>query len=270
MDNKRLVVAIGLCIGVLVVWTVLFPPAKQTPAPPPAPVAGQNAPAAPPAQPGTPAAPAAPAGTGTAAPGTAPVANRPEQLLELSTPEVRFVLSNQGGNLVHAKLREKQFLDKADDPASGHDVVRSTDNKDAAMRIEFPPPGIPTPADGAWEATQPSPESVVFATDVGDVHIEKRWRVDVARYRLRLDVVVSNRGQAAVGSKLLTSIGGRQDPDKRGGGFFSGVSASVSTALCYANTKVVRKPIQDLAEKPIKDDEGSGTINWVATDEKFF
>jgi YidC/Oxa1 family membrane protein insertase len=248
MDNKRLVLAIGLCIGVLVLWNVAFPPAKNPPAPPPAPVAGQTtpAPAVQPAQPGAPGAPAAPAGTGTAAPAAAPVANRPERLVELQTPEVRFVFSSLGGTLVHAQLREKQFLDKTDDPTSGHDVVRTLETKDGSLRTTFT--GFPTPPDGAWEVSQPSPESVVFAADSGTFHVEKRYRVD-KRYRLQLDVVVANRSDKPLmtGNVLLT-VNGRQDPDKRGGGFFSAGSANVSSAVCFVNESVERKAI-DAQEK---------------------
>src|SRR5580765_5578211 len=219
MDHKRLLVAIGLCVGVLVVWNVFFPPAKPPAPPPPAPVAGQNmpAPTAPPAQPGAPGAPAAPAGTGAAAPGSAPAANRPERLVELSTPDVRFVFSSLGGTLVHAQLREKRFLDNPKDPASGHDVVRTLDNREGSLRTTFPDSGFQTPADGAWEVSQPDANAVVFAADSGSVHIEKRYRLDQARYRLQLEVVVANRGDKQLYSKLMLGIAGRQDPDKRGG-----------------------------------------------------
>jgi YidC/Oxa1 family membrane protein insertase len=261
--EKRVVIAVVLSVGVLLLWTHFFPPQKPPEQQPTAPVA-QTQPAP------TATAPAAPAGAPSGT--TAAAANRPERLLEISTPEVNYVFSSLGGVLVHARLRGEQFLDNPKDPNSGHDVVRATDINDAAFRLTFPPPGLPTPADGAWEATQPSSDAVTFATDVGDVHIEKRFRVDKARYRLQLEVVVANRGQAAVGSKLMLSIGGRQDPDKKGGGFFSGVGANISAALCYVNgnRNPVRKPIEHLAKEPIKEDEGTGSIGWIAADEKFF
>jgi YidC/Oxa1 family membrane protein insertase len=264
--EKRVVIAVVLSVGVLLLWTALFPP--QKPPAPAAPVAqtqpapGTTAPAAP----GTPTPAGAPSGTAPA------VTNRPERLLEISTPEVNYVFSSLGGVLVHAKLRAKQFLDNPNDPNSGHDVVRSTDVADAAFRLTFPPPGLPTPADGSWEATQPSREAVTFATDVGDVHIEKRFRVDEARYRLRLEVVVANRGKADVSSKLLMSIGGRQDPEKRGGGFFAGNSANIAGALCYKNgdRNPIRKSIESLGKESIKEGEGEGSILWIGADEKFF
>ena len=95
--------------------------------------------------------------------------------------------------------------------------------------------GLATPPDGAWEVTQPAPDTVVFAADSGNVHIEKRYRADTTRYRLYLDVVLSNRGDAPVNHNLAIAVTGRQDPDKRGGGIFSAVSANVASAVCYVN-----------------------------------
>src|SRR6185295_17017037 len=118
------------------------------------------------------------------------------------------------------------------------------------------------------EASQPTPTSVVFAADSGNVHIEKRYRLDQARYRLLLDVVVANRGDSPLGSDLTISIGGRQDPDKKGGGFFSGVSANIAAAVCFVNNNLERKAIENLGKESIKG--GDGSVNWIATDEKFF
>jgi YidC/Oxa1 family membrane protein insertase len=262
--EKRVVIAIGLCVGILLIWQTFFPPPKPTPPAPSAPVASQNTPAPVPGAPPPTLFPGAPANA-PAGGGTAPVTNRPERLVELQTPDVNYVFSSLGGNLVHAKLRQKQFLQTKGDPNSGQDLVRTIDPVGAPFRIAFEQ-AVPTPPDGAWEASQPAPNALTFAADVGNFHVEKRYRVDPARYRLQLDVVVANRGDADVGSTMIFSIGGRQDPDKKGGGFLSAVSANVSSALCYAN-ELIRRPIEDLEKKPVA---GAGTISWVGTDEKFF
>ncbi|HEY7376570.1 MAG TPA: membrane protein insertase YidC [Polyangia bacterium] len=267
--DKRAGIAIALCIGVFILWTQVFAPKQPPPSATP-PTTTQNAPAAPtapptlfPGAPGTPGA--APGGAGAA-----PAANKPERQVEIVTPEVRYVFSSLGGTLAHAQLREKQFLDRSGDPASGHDVVRATDAADAPMRTTFPQSGFPTPPDGAWDVSQPTPDSVVFAADAGNVHVEKRYHLDKARYRLQLDVVVANRGDSAVDSAMLLSIGGRQDPEKKGGGFFSGSSANISAAVCFVNGNLERKAIENLAKDTIKDGKGSGTVSWIAADEKFF
>ncbi len=67
--------------------------------------------------------------------------------------------------------------------------------------------------------------------------------------------MVANRGTGTIGSKLAVSVTGAQDPDKRGGGFFSGVSANVASAVCFVNGSVERESIESLAQEP---DPGQG------------
>jgi YidC/Oxa1 family membrane protein insertase len=265
--EKRVIIAIALCIGFLVVWTKLVPGPKPPAPPPPAPAATPSPAAAPPTTAGTPAPAAAP--TGTAAAAAAAPANRPERLVELLTPEVRFVFSSLGGTLLHAQLRDAKFLDQPGDPTSGHDVIRTFGAKDAPFRTTFPESGFATPPDGAWEVSQPAADSVVFAADAGAVHIEKRYKLDPSRYRMHLDVVVANRSDSPIDHHLTMAVTGRQDPEKKGGGFLSGPASNLSSAICLANDdrNPERQQIDKLAKDPFHKE---GTIHWIGTDEKFF
>jgi len=256
--EKRVIIAIGLCIAVLVVWTKMFPARPPAPAPTPAAQVAADA--------GRAATPSPSAATAT--PGAAPGSpNHPEQQVELSTPEVRFVFSSLGGTLIHAQLQPAKYFDHPGDPSTGHDLVRMSDPKDPPLRTAFPKSGFATPADGAWEVRRPSPDTVIFAADAGTTHIEKRYVADTTRYRLHLDVTVSNRGDQPIDHHLAVSLPGRQDLDKRGGGFLSGSTASVSSMLCAVDDKVERRPIDKLGKDPI---EKLGAVRWVASDEKFF
>jgi YidC/Oxa1 family membrane protein insertase len=264
--EKRVIIAIALCIGFLVVWTKLVPGPKAPPPPPPAPAAAPSPEATPPT---SAAAPAGPAAAPTGAPAAAGTANHPEHLVELITPDVRFVFSSLGGTLLHADLRDAKFLDRTGDSTSGHDVIRTFGPKDAPFRTTFPQSGFETPADGAWEVSQPAPDAVVFAADVGAAHIEKRYKVDPARFRLHLDVVVANRGDKPIDHHLTVAVSGRQDPEKKGGGFLSGPASNLSSALCMANDdrNPERQQIDKLAKDPFQKE---GNIHWIGTDEKFF
>ncbi len=252
--DKRVIAAIVLCVGILALWTKLFPPPEPTK---PAPVAPAPATAAPPA--GSPAPSAlAPAATG---------ASHPERQVELVTPDARFVLSSRGGTLVHAKLTSKKFLDKTNDPTTGHDVVTTPDAKTAPLRTTFPGSGFATPADDAWEVQQPAPDMVVFSADSGSVHIEKRYRADTTRYRLHLDVVVTNRGATPVEHHLGLAVTGRQEAGKSGGGFFSGPASNPGSVVCAFNDKVEREAIESIHKEPL---DKLGAVHWIAADEKFF
>ena len=111
MDNRRLLIAILLSMGVLVVWFFLFP------TPPPVPGKGAPESAAPPIE-GSPSAPApsssgTPASTGTAAStaAAAPAAPRPqvsaaaEERVVLTSPRARATFSNRGAQLVSFQLQ---------------------------------------------------------------------------------------------------------------------------------------------------------------------
>jgi YidC/Oxa1 family membrane protein insertase len=258
--EKRVILAIGLCVAVMIAWTKFFPVRPPTPAP-----VVQTAPAATPetAKPTVAGGPSMP----SVAPAGAAITNRPEQKVALETPDVRFVFSSRGATLLHAELRNPKFRDRPKDPASGHDLVATLDPQEAPLRTTFPKSGFPEPADGSWETRQPAPNTVVFATDTGNVHIEKRYVADTTRYRLHLDVTVTNRGAQPVDQHLAISLTGRQDPEKKGGGFMSGSSANTASMLCAVDDKVERKPIEKLGKDPL---EKLGAIKWVATDEKFF
>jgi YidC/Oxa1 family membrane protein insertase len=256
--EKRIILAIALCVAVMIFWTKFFP--YHPPAPPPAPAQTASA--------GTEAAPP-PAAAGTSpAPAGAPITNRPEQKVELVTPDVHFVFSSLGGTLIHAQLQSAKFLDRLNDPASGHDLVPTQDPKEAALRTTFPSSGFPAPADSAWQVRQPAPNTVIFSTDSGSAHIEKRYIADSTRFRLQLDVSVTNRGAQPLDHHLAIALSGRQDPEKRGGGFLSGSSANTASMLCAIDdNKVERKPIDKLGKDPL---DKLGAVKWIGTDEKFF
>ena len=94
--EKRVILAIGLCVGVLHrLARQFFPPPKPTPPAATAPVAGQTTPAPAPGAPPPTLLPGA-AASAPAGGGTAPVTNRPERQVELVTPDVRFVLLQPG------------------------------------------------------------------------------------------------------------------------------------------------------------------------------
>jgi YidC/Oxa1 family membrane protein insertase len=268
--EKRIIIAIVLCAAILFGWSMfsskLFPPPAAPPSPAP------TAPAAP--VPPAPSAPvagqapgAAPAHEAAAATASAAVAGHAEREVELLTPAVRFVLSNRGGTLRRAQLREGKFLLHAGDPDSGLDIVRTTQVDHAALRTTFPQSAFPTPPDDAWDVTQPAPDVVVFTADTPTARIVKRFRADTTRYRLHLDVTVENKTAEPAGGHLAVHLFARQDPNAKGGGFFSGGSANLASILCQVNDKVERTTVEKLAKEQVQK---VGTVRWLGADEKFF
>jgi YidC/Oxa1 family membrane protein insertase len=257
--EKRVVLAIILCVAVLALWAKFNP--WQTP-PAPAPTAPATAPAAPPSAP-TPSA-AAPSAPSAAAPALA--ADQPEQEIEVLTKDVRFVFSTTGGVLKHAQLLDKTFREKKDDPASGHDLVTTQELGRAAYRTTFLEAAFPAPG-GSWQVGQQAADAVSFVSENPDVRIEKRYAVEKARYGLRLDVTVQNKTAKNQKHTLVLALDGRQDPEKKGGSFLSGGAANLASILCSLGDKPERQPIEKLGKDPI---EKLGNVLWVGADEKFF
>ena len=158
-------------------------------------------------------------------PAAAP-AVRPERQIVLTTPEVRFVFSSLGGTLIHAQLREPQFL-----LTKGRSVQRSRRRPGHGSETGGAQDFVPrVGVSGAGRHRLGSQPAVAGQRDL------QRGR----RKRPRRKAVPPGEGAlpAAPGRGRLQPRrqagrsspgdrpGGWQDPDKRGGGFFSGPAAN--------------------------------------------
>jgi YidC/Oxa1 family membrane protein insertase len=271
MDQKRVVIAIVVCAGILFAWAKFFPGAQPVPpAPSTVPSTTAQAPSAAPAT--APANTAAAVGAGSGAAGSAPAAPAAytEQETALETPVERFVFSNRGGVLKHAKLRATKYLAHANQPDSGIDLVRTTAPALAPLRVTFPKSAFPEPPDTAWQLVTPAAgapaNQVLYRAELPTVTIEKRFLVDSANFRLHLDVTVQNRTAAPQDHHLSIQVSGVQDQDSKGG-FFSGASSNTTTALCHVGTDTIREDVEKLAKEPLSK---TGAVGWIGADEKFF
>jgi YidC/Oxa1 family membrane protein insertase len=256
--EKRVVLAVVLCVAAMFIWMKIYPPPTSAPAP-----AVATTPAA--------AAPAGAAPTGTT-PGSGVAAGQPgqaelpERELTLASAQEQFVFSSFGGTLKHARLLEAKYLDHPGDANTGHDVVTTLDPTQAAFRTTFPEASFGA-LGRSWQASQPAADTVLFVAETPTVRIEKRYRLDKTRYRLNLDIVVHNKTDKDADHALTLSLAGRQDPEKKGGSFLSGGPANQSSMLCMGSDKPKREPIEKLPKDPI---EVTGLVRWVGADEKFF
>jgi YidC/Oxa1 family membrane protein insertase len=273
MMEKRVILAIVLCAGILFAWAKLFPTATPPAKPPSAPVSSTETNKSPEgrpsgASPG--AAPAAQVPPPAAGGDKGSAAAYPERETVIETPTERFVFSNHGAILKHARLRESKYLLRAGDDSSGEDMVRTADPLQAPLRVTFPDSGFPSPPDSSWrlvDDVSPVPgEQVIYRAETNAVSIEKRFVADKTRYRLHLDVTVENRTAAAQDHHVAIQVFGRQDSESKGG-FFSGATGNTANILCHADDKTLREPVDKLQKDPF---EKIGGVNWIGSDEKFF
>jgi YidC/Oxa1 family membrane protein insertase len=271
--EKRVILAVALCVGILFVWTKYVQP---PPAPTPSPSVASPGEAG--ARPGKDTVPGAPAVA--AAPGDATTAGRaavpagvgapssyPEELTTLTTASQRFVFSSRGASLRHVTMREPKYLRTKNDPDSGVDVLRTASAQQADFRVAFPDSGFATPPDDAWHRVDSTGrDEVVYRAEVGAVAIEKRFRLDGNRYRVHLDVTIDNRSAKSLDHHLAISVFGHQDPEAKGG-FLSGSTGNTANILCHVNDKTERTSIESIEKEPF---EKIGAVSWLGADEKFF
>jgi YidC/Oxa1 family membrane protein insertase len=256
--DKRLLTAVLVSLGILLLWTKLFaPPAQEGRNP--APVASRTEASRevdtkPPAQPERPEAPP-------------PAVRGAEEMVTLSSPDADYVFSSWGASLRHVKLKNRQFLlDKAK-PGSGIDLIRAATEASAPLRTTFAKPEFAWMDDVAWTAERSTAGSVVFRAETSDVVVEKRFALEPQRYRLLLTVMVQNKATKPVDLGLHIHLFTTQDPEKKGGSFFSYASANLAETVCHVGDKAKRGTVEALLKE--KQDY-VGAVRWAAAGDKYF
>jgi YidC/Oxa1 family membrane protein insertase len=147
--------------------------------------------------------------------------------------------------------------------------ARATSRETAPLRLTFANGDIKLPEPTAYAVSRPSPDVAVFHAETDTVAIDKRYQILPGRYQLQLEVVVHNKASRSISDSLVLHLYGRQDPEKKGGGFLSYASANLMEMVCNANGKVQRSNIESLV-KDGSEKAFNGSVSWVAADEKFF
>jgi YidC/Oxa1 family membrane protein insertase len=258
--DKRLLLAVVVSMAILLLWWKIFPP---TPQPLPTPVASSTAPAL---DSGVPAPVLAQTDSQAKAP--APAAQRPaEAQIVLESPEASYVLSTGGASLRQIKLKDRQFLLDKGQPGSGMQIVSTSKEDTAPLRTTFTKADFPWNDSIAWSVTRPAEGSVVFHAETDDVVVEKRYSLEAQRYRLQLSVTVQNKGSKPLDHGLAIRMFAAQDPEKKGGGFFSYASANLTEVVCYVGDKARRSTVEALAKE---SQNFVGGVRWAAAGDKYF
>jgi YidC/Oxa1 family membrane protein insertase len=267
--EKRLLVAVAISIGILLLWSRVFSPSPPPPPPSQAPATEATKPAD---GGGTAAAPAvAPPAPTAATPGAAPppasAEVRPaEELVTLESAEAKFEFSSHGASLRQIKLKDRQFLLDRTRPDTGMQIVTTSTEATAPLRTSFTGHDFAWSDKVAWSVTRPAPDAVVFRAETPEVTIEKRFALEPQRYRLRMTVAVENKRAKEINGALLVHLYAAQDPQKKGGGFFDYATANLTEMVCYVNGKAQRATVEALA----KEAPHRGEVRWAAAGDKFF
>ena len=280
--EKRVLVTVALSIAVLVGYQLIQ--AKFFPTPPP-PVSTAVAPGAPSGSP-APGAPPAPSGASapTPTPG-APAAAAPGALRVAEERETverpgfyRAVFSSWGGTPVELSLLHPQFKEERAGAVVPIQLTHPQAGPAPLFAVTFQGSGADAersdfdlPADAVWtrqKGLEKGPEELVYAADVGGVHLEKRWTLPARGYQIGLALTVENRGDKPVTHRLLATMAGWQDPAVKPGGWLSfGRRENLTDAACLVGGKVKRQLLEEAIEKPIAE---VGDLRWIAIGQPFF
>jgi membrane protein insertase, YidC/Oxa1 family, C-terminal domain len=198
----------------------------------------------------------------------APPALRPaETLLALEAPEASYVFSSWGASLRQIKLKDRQFLLNRSQPGSGMQIVSTSKEDTAPLRTTFTKADFAWNDGIAWSVSRPAAGSVVFRAETDDVVVEKRYTLEAQRYRLQMSVIVQNKGSKPLDHGLAVRIFAAQDPEKKGGGFFSYATANLAEMVCYISDKAKRSTVDALVKEP---QDFVGGVRWASAGDKYF
>jgi YidC/Oxa1 family membrane protein insertase len=261
-ESRRVLVATVASIAILMLWQLTQPkPTPQQPKPAePAQTAKGTAPAPAPAQPGAapPAVPAVPT-------------DAPEETVRLAGSGFEAVLTSHGGAVKSFVLLGEKFRRQGEKGAAVQiDLVRVTQTQPGLLAV------VPSPElGGAQEAAADpagrapmrivsrSAQAVTFEGRVGNVNLQKTYRLTGKPYELELALEVTGaQGPGAI-SILFP---GHTPADAQKGGLLSGPPLDVARPVCRAGDKTERV---DLGEGQATE-RIDAPVAWIGMDIGYF
>ena len=275
MENqgKRLLLAVSLALGVMLLWNMFLSPKKEDKPKDPVAATGSGT--------GTLVVPSSSVGVSTApvaAAADTPVTRGEEQTITLSFPN-RFAatFSSWTGGLVSWKLADKRysrdqthgelmasFTEKGVD---GKEVVRLIPNT-GAFNINFASSAYVVPATAEWTGTKVSDTEVVYTTKTSNLEIEKKFTLIPDTYLVRMVVTAKVNVPAGqlVDQRLAVSVFAFQDPTKIKDGASQQLPRAWASSTLRGGT-MYHTPLASLVKAPrreggVEPDGKSSTITW--------
>lgn len=247
MENqgKRLLLAVGLALVVLLGWNMLFPPEKEKKEPPkPADGSAAVTPAATPAS-ATPDQPARP-----------PAPRPQEETLSLSCPgRLTATFTSYGGALKAWKLADPRFENDATkgellpDPAAHPDTgafvvcVMETD-----CDVARPP---------AWTGKRVDDRTVTYTRSTEQYDFEKTFTVFPDEYLIRMQLRSTAKRDLPVQQRVAVVVYAQQDPKKDDGGS-SQVAPRAWRSSTMRDGEIYQTAIRNVAKAPRWEDN----VQW--------
>jgi len=261
-ENRRILLATVLSVGVLVLWQLSpWAPKPKPPAPRPADQAQTQAP--PPAE-----RPAAAAPSGAAAP--AVPLDAPEETVLLQGDGFHATLSSHGGGLAHFVLEGEKFRREENGKTVQIDLVRIAAGQPYPLSL-VPSPELGGSPDVAADPAARAPmkvvskdaRSAVFEGRAGSVSVKKSYRLTGKPYELALELELGAADKAGTVALLYPAF---MPPETKSGGIFSGPPLDFVRPVCRAGTKTERFDVT----KDTSAEKLEGSVSWAGIDQHYF
>ena len=276
-QGKRLLLAVAIAFGIMMVWTLVFPPDKgeKPPEKKPETAAQAEKPGGPPAatqsgtQPGAPAAaqpgPVEPAAVAGAATLPAPVERGPEKLFIFEFEDVRATFSSWGGALKSWQLLGDQ-LHTPGDESTPEDLVKLAGEGLYPFAMRFAEGSTFLVPDGAdWKGEKTGASEMTFTWESPDLKVVKRFRLMPEHYVVELDIDYQvTKGPAK--QTLVVSMYSQQDPRHTKKGGWTKMPREWKAA-CYVDGDLNTHSAKDVADRERGE---RGELAWAGFIHSYF
>lgn len=236
MENqgKQLLIAVALAMVVLFAWQFIWP--QEKPPQKPKEVPGQV----------VPAGPVNPVGMTPDGVRPPDPARGPEQLIQLSFPNVNVAFSSYGGVLKSWDLTDKRY---ERNKAKGELLPQVPDT--GLGGVNFANSTYVLPAHTEWTGTKLSDRSVKYTLTTDALAIEKTFEVVPDAYIVKMNIKVTPKIPAGKEAKetLAVSVFGFQDP-KDGGGGGQSIQPRVWNSSTLRGDEVFHTGVKAVQKKP--------------------
>ena len=237
-QGKRVLLAVGLALGIMVVWQALFPPEIPPPSEEVAEKANTEA--------TNNVVGATPQKTGEA--------RKSEEITQFALPKVEVTFSNWGGSIKSWRLLDSRYVDQENEKPLNMSPVEEEYAR--ALRVEFLDSTASIPVDAVWELKEKREDGITYEWSSADLRVEKRYTFGKADYTIALEVSVENLSANELKQSLAVFVTGVQDPEKDSGGGIGRVP-QVWAVNCYAGGELQQATVEELKEDGALSDVGA-------------
>ncbi len=273
-QGKQLMLAVAVAFGLMIVWTVIFPPEPPNEEPQKDAVAEQaeqadnSGASKSESKPGDPKA--TPTDEASATPNTAdgPVEARAEEkIYDIKTSAVHAQFTSYGGALRSWVLLGEKYFDKETGEQLDMVLTAEMDGELFPYLISFPDSTYTIPEKSEWTASEPGAGKISFHWESDTLSIDKHFEVVAGvDHILRLTIDVTVKAKKDAKQTLMVSLFGFQPPDADDSAGW-GQQPRLWTANCMIGDDVESSTSKVLQESPL---EKTGKISWAGFVHSYF